>query len=136
MKFQQTTSPVTAKGVEDTAFYQYNRLISLNEVGGEPQHFGLALSNFHHYMQERAEHWPWSFSSTSTHDTKRSEDVRARINVLSEIPTEWRNHLRTWNRLNKKAAHRLEEQLVPSRNEEYLIYQTLLGAWPFGPYLR
>ncbi len=131
MKFQQTTSPVTAKGVEDTAFYQYNRLTSLNEVGGEPQHFGLSLSKFHHYMQERADHWPWSLSSTSTHDTKRSEDVRARINVLSEIPIEWRNRLRTWTRLNKKAAHRLEEQLVPSRNEEYLIYQTLLGIWPF-----
>ncbi|TFG61258.1 MAG: malto-oligosyltrehalose synthase, partial [Nitrospirales bacterium] len=133
MKFQQTTSPVTAKGVEDTAFYQYNRLTSLNEVGGEPQHFGVSLSNFHHYMQERAEHWPWSLSSTSTHDTKRSEDVRARINVLSEIPTEWRNRLRIWGRFNKKAVHRLEEQLAPSSNEEYLIYQTMLGAWPFGP---
>lgn len=134
MKFQQTTSPVTAKGVEDTAFYQYNRLTSLNEVGGEPQHFGVSLSKFHHYMEERAESWPGSLSSTSTHDTKRSEDVRARINVLSEIPTEWRNRLRTWNRLNKKSAYRLEEQLVPSRNEEYLIYQTLLGVWPFGPF--
>ena len=134
MKFQQTTSPVTAKGVEDTAFYQYNRLISLNEVGGEPQHFGLPLKSFHHYMQDRATNWPWSLSSTSTHDTKRSEDVRARINVLSEIPTEWRNRVRTWNRLNKKAAQRLDEQLVPSRNEEYLIYQTLLGVWPFDTY--
>ncbi len=134
MKFQQTTSPVTAKGVEDTAFYQYNRLTSLNEVGGEPQHFGVSLSNFHQYMQERAGQWPWSLSSTTTHDTKRSEDVRARINVLSEIPTEWRNRLRTWNRFNKKAAHRLDEQLVPSRNEEYLIYQTLLGVWPFGSF--
>jgi (1->4)-alpha-D-glucan 1-alpha-D-glucosylmutase len=131
MKFQQTTSPVTAKGVEDTAFYQYNRLASLNEVGGEPQHFGLSLSKFHHCMQERAEQWPWSLSSTSTHDTKRGEDVRARINVLSEIPSEWRNRLRTWNRLNKKSGIRLDEQQVPSRNEEYLIYQTLLGMWPF-----
>jgi (1->4)-alpha-D-glucan 1-alpha-D-glucosylmutase len=134
MKFQQTTSPVTAKGVEDTAFYQYNRLTSLNEVGGEPQHFVLSVSKFHHYMQDRAEHWPWSLSSTATHDTKRSEDVRARINVLSEIPSEWRNRLRTWNRLNKKAGHRLEEQRVPSRNEEYFIYQTLLGVWPFGAF--
>ena len=133
MKFQQTTSPVTAKGVEDTAFYQYNRLTSLNEVGGEPQHFGVSLSNVHQYMQERAAHWPWSMSSTTTHDTKRSEDVRARINVLSEIPTEWRNRLRTWSRFNKKATQRLEEQVVPSRNEEYLIYQTLLGVWPFAP---
>ncbi len=132
MKFQQTTSPVTAKGVEDTAFYQYNRLLSLNEVGSEPQHFGLSLSKFHHYMQERAEQWPWSLSSTSTHDTKRSEDVRGRINVLSEIPIEWRHRLRIWNRLNKKSSQRLDDQQVPNRNEEYLIYQTLLGVWPFG----
>ena len=130
MKFQQTTSPVTAKGVEDTAFYCYNRLTSLNEVGGEPQHFGIPLSTFHQYMQDRATQWPASLSSTSTHDTKRSEDVRARINVLSEIPKEWRQHLRTWNRLNKKAKHKLNDQLAPSLNEEYLIYQTLLGAWP------
>ncbi|MCW5782307.1 MAG: malto-oligosyltrehalose synthase [Nitrospirales bacterium] len=130
MKFQQTTSPVTAKGVEDTAFYCYNRLTSLNEVGGEPQHFGIPLSTFHQYMQDRATQWPASLSSTSTHDTKRSEDVRARINVLSEIPKEWRQHLRTWNRLNKKAKHRLNDQLAPSLNEEYLIYQTLLGTWP------
>jgi (1->4)-alpha-D-glucan 1-alpha-D-glucosylmutase len=132
MKFQQTTSPVTAKGVEDTAFYVYNRLTSLNEVGGEPHHFGVPLQAFHQYMQERADHWPWSLSSSSTHDTKRSEDVRARINVLSEIPIEWRHRLRTWNRLNKKATHRIDEQLVPNRNEEYFLYQTFLGAWPIG----
>jgi len=134
MKFQQTTSPVTAKGVEDTAFYIYNRLTSLNEVGGEPQHFGVSLSSFHQYMQERATQWPSSLSSTSTHDTKRSEDVRARISVLSELPSEWRQHLRTWNRLNKKAKHTINEQPAPSLNEEYLIYQTLLGAWPFGAF--
>jgi (1->4)-alpha-D-glucan 1-alpha-D-glucosylmutase len=134
MKFQQTTSPVTAKGVEDTAFYIYNRLTSLNEVGGEPQHFGISLSAFHQYMQERATQWPTSLSSTSTHDTKRSEDVRARINVLSEIPSEWRQHLRTWSRLNKKAKQTINDQLTPSLNEEYLIYQTLLGAWPFGAF--
>ena len=132
MKFQQTTSPVTAKGVEDTAFYIYNRLTSLNDVGGEPQHFGVSLATFHQYMQERAIQWPSSLSSTSTHDTKRSEDVRARINVLSEIPSEWRQHLRTWNRLNKKAKRTMNDQPAPSLNEEYLLYQTLLGAWPFG----
>ncbi|MCA9498027.1 MAG: malto-oligosyltrehalose synthase, partial [Nitrospira sp.] len=132
MKFQQTTSPVTAKGVEDTAFYSYNRLTSLNEVGGEPQHFGIPLSTFHQYMQDRATQWPASLSTTSTHDTKRSEDVRARINVLSEIPTEWRQHLRTWSRLNKKAKQTINDQLAPSLNEEYLIYQTLLGTWPLG----
>lgn len=134
MKFQQTTSPVTAKGVEDTAFYIYNRLTSLNEVGGEPQHFGVSLSAFHQYMQERAIQWPSSLSTTSTHDTKRSEDVRARINVLSELPSEWRQHLRMWSRLNKKAKQRIHDQLAPSLNEEYLLYQTLLGAWPFGEF--
>jgi (1->4)-alpha-D-glucan 1-alpha-D-glucosylmutase len=130
MKFQQTTSPVTAKGAEDTAFYIYNRLTSLNEVGGEPQHFGVSLATFHQYMQERAIQWPSSLSSTSTHDTKRSEDVRARINILSELPSEWRQHLRTWNRQNKKAKRTIHDQLAPSLNEEYLLYQTLLGAWP------
>lgn len=132
MKFQQTTSPVTAKGVEDTAFYIYNRMISLNEVGGEPEHFGLSLSGFHHYMQERAVQWPTSLSSTSTHDTKRSEDVRARINVLSELPHEWRQHLKLWSRFNKKLKESVNEQLAPSLNEEYFLYQALLGAWPFG----
>jgi (1->4)-alpha-D-glucan 1-alpha-D-glucosylmutase len=134
MKFQQTTSPVTAKGVEDTAFYVYNRMVSLNEVGGEPEHFGLSVSEFHHYMHERAVQWPTSLSSTSTHDTKRSEDVRARINVLSEIPHEWRQHLRTWSRVNKKFKQSINDQFVPSLNEEYFLYQTLLGAWPFGTF--
>jgi (1->4)-alpha-D-glucan 1-alpha-D-glucosylmutase len=133
LKFQQTTSPVTAKGVEDTAFYIYNRLVSLNEVGGEPQHFGVSLDKFHHLMRERAAHWPHSLSTTSTHDTKRSEDVRARINVLSEIPKEWGERLRLWSRLNKKAKRTLEDQIVPSPNEEYLVYQTLLGVWPLSP---
>ena len=132
MTFQQTTSPITAKGVEDTAFYIFNRLTSLNEVGGEPQRFGLSLASFHQLMEDRANNWPAAMSTTSTHDTKRSEDVRARINVLSEIPTEWRQHLRTWRRLNKKARRRVEGKVVPSRNEEYLIYQTLLGVWPLG----
>lgn len=130
MTFQQTTSPITAKGVEDTAFYRYNRLIALNEVGGEPQQFGLSLSTFHQFMKDRANSWPSTMSATSTHDTKRSEDVRARVSVLSELPTEWRNHLRIWRRLNKKARKRLEDKPTPSRNEEYLIYQTLLGIWP------
>ncbi|MGE3939756.1 MAG: malto-oligosyltrehalose synthase [Nitrospirales bacterium] len=133
LKFQQTTSPVTAKGVEDTAFYIFNRLTSLNEVGGEPQHFGISMEDFHHLMRERANQWPHSLSTTSTHDTKRSEDVRARLNVLSEIPKEWRQRLRLWSRLNKKAKQILEEKLVPSANEEYLIYQTLLGIWPVNP---
>ncbi len=132
MKFQQTTGPVMAKGVEDTAFYIYNRLISLNEVGGEPTQFGIPVAAFHERMRERQQQWPLSFSATSTHDTKRSQDVRARINVLSELPREWKTRVRRWHRLNKKKKIRLEGREIPSRNEEYFLYQTLLGAWPFA----
>ena len=130
MKFQQTTSPVTAKGIEDTAFYIYNRLVSLNEVGGDPEQFGVAVSSFHGVMRERQASWPHSLSATSTHDTKRSEDVRARINVLSEIPGLWKNHLRLWSKLNKKYKADVDGQAAPDRNEEYLLYQTLIGTWP------
>lgn len=130
MKFQQTTSPVTAKGVEDTAFYIHNRLTSLNEVGGEPSQFGITVSAFHERMRERQERWPFGLSTTSTHDTKRSEDVRARINVLSELPQEWKKHIAKWHKLNKKKKVTIDDQAVPDRNEEYLFYQTLVGAWP------
>ncbi|RMH02998.1 MAG: malto-oligosyltrehalose synthase, partial [Nitrospirae bacterium] len=133
MKFQQTTSPVTAKGVEDTAFYRYNRLISLNEVGGDPTQFGMSLQMFHERMRERQLHWPLTFSATSTHDTKRGEDVRARINVLSELPKEWKSCVSRWHRMNKKHKTMLDDQPVPDRNEEYFLYQTLIGAWPFEP---
>ncbi len=129
-KFQQFTSPVTAKGYEDTAFYIYNRLISLNEVGGEPDHFGVSLSQFHQDMQTRAQEWPHSLSGTSTHDTKRSEDVRARINVLSEIPKEWRQEVTQWAKFNKKYKTNIEGRMVPEANEEYFLYQTLIGSWP------
>ena len=130
MKFQQTTSPVTAKGIEDTAFYIYNRLVSLNEVGGDPEQFGVGVSSFHGLMQERQASWPHTLSASSTHDTKRSEDVRARINVLSEIPDLWKSHLRLWSKLNKKYTTDIEGQPAPDRNEEYLLYQTLVGTWP------
>ena len=133
MKFQQTTSPVTAKGVEDTVFYIYNRFISLNEVGGEADQFGLPLQTFHEKMRERQALWPHSLSATSTHDTKRSEDVRARLAVLSEIPQEWRRLVNRWHRLNRKTKPIIEEQALPDRNEEYLLYQILLGAWPWEP---
>jgi len=133
MKFQQTTSPVTAKGIEDTAFYIYNRLVSLNEVGGDPEQFGIPVSTFHERIRQRRAHWPYSFSATSTHDTKRSEDVRARINVLSEIPQAWKAHLLRWSKLNKKHKTEVDGQLAPDRNEEYLLYQTLIGSWPFPP---
>ena len=133
MKFQQTTSPVTAKGIEDTAFYIFNRLVSLNEVGGDPEQFGVGVSSFHGVMRERQASWPHTLSATSTHDTKRSEDVRARINVLSEVPELWKSHLQLWSKLNKKYKTDIEGQPAPDRNEEYLLYQTLLGTWPLDP---
>jgi len=132
MKFQQLTAPVMAKGVEDTAFYVYNRLVSLNDVGESPDRFGLSLEAFHGQNMDRLKFWPHSLITTSTHDTKRSEDVRARINVLSEIPDKWREYLIKWSSLNKKKKITVEGQEAPDRNEEYLLYQTLLGAWPLG----
>lgn len=129
-RFQQTTGPVMAKGTEDTAFYQYNRLISLNEVGGDPDTFGRSLTAFHRHNQERARDWPATLLGTSTHDTKRSEDVRARINVLSELPRDWRAALTRWTRLNGRKKLTIQGRVAPDRNEEYLLYQTLLGAWP------
>jgi (1->4)-alpha-D-glucan 1-alpha-D-glucosylmutase len=133
MKFQQTTSPVTAKGVEDTAFYLYNRLLSLNEVGGDPERFGVEPGAFHEAMLDRVTRWPHTFSATSTHDAKRGEDVRARLNVLSEIPKEWRIRLRRWHRLNKKKKLLVDDQPIPDPNEEYFLYQTLVGTWPHAP---
>ncbi len=130
MKFQQYTAPVVAKGMEDTAFYSYNRLISLNEVGGDPARFGVSITAFHHANQERVRRWPHTLLSTSTHDTKRSEDVRARINVLSELATEWKLHVTRWSRINRGRKRKVDGQVAPSRNDEYLLYQTLVGAWP------
>lgn len=130
MKFQQLTGPVMAKGVEDTSFYIFNRLVSLNEVGGEPDRFGLSLDEFHDYVARRAERWPHAMNSTSTHDTKRSEDVRARIHVLSEIPEIWGRHAANWARLNEEKRSSEDGQPIPDRNDEYLLYQTLVGAWP------
>ncbi|HEY6186656.1 MAG TPA: malto-oligosyltrehalose synthase [Pyrinomonadaceae bacterium] len=132
MRFQQLTSPVTAKGLEDTAFYRFYPLASLNEVGGEPAIFGISVERFHRRNLDRLELWPDTLNATSTHDTKRSEDVRARINVLSEIPGEWNQAIHRWRELN--AAHKatIEGAEVPDANEEYLLYQTLLGAWPLS----
>jgi len=133
MRFQQITGAVMAKGVEDTAFYVYNRLVSTNEVGGSPDRFGTSLETFHGKNIERIKSWPHALLATSTHDTKRSEDVRARINVLSEIPDEWKECLIRWNRLNKKKKPVIDGMAVPDRNEEYLLYQTLIGAWHVEP---
>jgi (1->4)-alpha-D-glucan 1-alpha-D-glucosylmutase len=129
-KFQQLTSPVMAKGLEDTAFYVYNRLLSLNEVGGDPDQFGSGVHPFHRFQLDRRARFPFALSATATHDTKRGEDVRARLNALSEMPQLWRKALSHWRRLNAKHRVRLDDDVVPDRNEEYFIYQTLLGAWP------
>lgn len=132
MRFQQITGPVMAKGVEDTAFYVYNRLVSLNEVGGAPDRFGTSLETFHGQNIERGKNWTNALITTSTHDTKRGEDARARINVLSELPAAWAEKVRTWSRMNRKWKTLIEGSDAPDRNEEYLFYQTLIGAWPEG----
>ena len=133
MRFQQLTGPVMAKGLEDTAFYRYCPLLSLNEVGGSPDKFGVALTHFHGKNVTRRQSWRNAMLASSTHDTKRSEDVRARINVLSEIPAEWYRAIRAWQRLNEEKKIQVAGEAVPSANEEYFLYQTLLGAWPLSP---
>jgi (1->4)-alpha-D-glucan 1-alpha-D-glucosylmutase len=133
MKFQQLTGPIMAKSVEDTVFYTYNRLISLNEVGGSPDRYGVSLTTFHRQNIERLERWPHSLLATSTHDTKRSEDVRARLDALSEMAEEWEKALGRWSRLNASKKSVVDDQLAPDRNDEYLLYQILLGAWPTEP---
>jgi (1->4)-alpha-D-glucan 1-alpha-D-glucosylmutase len=130
MKFQQLTGPVMAKGVEDTSFYIYNRLVSLNEVGGEPDRFGIEVEAFHAYVTDRAERWPHAMNATSTHDTKRSEDVRARIHVISEVPDVWARRVTGWARAHEEHRAFDSSLLVPERNDEYLFYQTLVGVWP------
>jgi (1->4)-alpha-D-glucan 1-alpha-D-glucosylmutase len=129
MKFQQVTAPVTAKGVEDTAFYRYNRLVCLNEVGGDPSRFVVTSSGLHQANLERAKSWPHSMLATSTHDTKRSEDVRARIAVLSELPELWKRHLARWSQLNRAKRRHVDDAPAPNREDEYLLYQTLAGLW-------
>jgi (1->4)-alpha-D-glucan 1-alpha-D-glucosylmutase len=130
MHFQQLTGPVMAKSLEDTAFYRYNRLVSLNEVGGEPNHFAIRPSAFHHLMQQQQRRHPASMLATATHDHKRGEDVRARLNALSELPREWRRQVGRWTRLNRLKRREADAQRIPGRNDEYLLYQTLVGAWP------
>ena len=129
-KFQQVTAPVMAKGVEDTSFYIYNRLLSLNDVGGDPATFGYGVNAFHGASADRAAKWPHTMLATSTHDNKRSEDVRMRIDVLSELPAAWRLKLRRWSRLNRAKKRKVDGELAPSRNDEYLLYQTLVGSFP------
>ncbi len=132
MKFQQLSGPLMAKGLEDTVLYIYNRLISLNEVGGNPSRFGGSLKSFHDFNRHRALHHPHDMNATSTHDVKRGEDIRARLNVLSEVPREWERAVRTWRKLNRKHKRLVNGILVPEPNDEYFLYQTLVGAFPFG----
>ncbi|KYC38070.1 maltooligosyl trehalose synthase [Scytonema hofmannii PCC 7110] len=131
MRVQQYTGPLMAKGVEDTALYVYNRFLSLNEVGGEPGKFGITLSEFNEFNQHRQTRWPLAMSTTSTHDTKRGEDVRARLNVLSEIPEEWQKQVQTWSEINRSHKKTIKRFAMPDKNDEYLFYQTLVGAFPF-----
>jgi (1->4)-alpha-D-glucan 1-alpha-D-glucosylmutase len=130
-RFQQLTGPLMAKGFEDTFLYVYNRLLSLNEVGGNPELFGTPLDRYHRFIKKRALLWPCSLNATSTHDTKRGEDVRARINVLSEMPQEWRKKLKEWSRINRRKKRMVNGERVPDKNDEYFLYQTLIGAFPF-----
>jgi malto-oligosyltrehalose synthase len=132
MRFQQLTGPVMAKGLEDTTFYIYNRLVSLNDVGGTPGRFGTPLELFHGQNLERLRSFPHAMIATATHDSKRGEDLRARIDALSELPERWQKSILKWSRQNRKKGVLLDAVNVPGRNEEYLLYQTLLGAWPFG----
>src|SRR4030042_1852659 len=122
MRFQRITGPVMGKGVEDTVFYVYNRFVSLNEVGGNPERFGTSLEAFHGMNIERKKYWPDAMITTSTHDTKRGEDVRARLNVLSEMADEWRESIGRWSRMNKRMKSVMEGQWLPDRHEEDLLY--------------
>jgi (1->4)-alpha-D-glucan 1-alpha-D-glucosylmutase len=131
MRFQQLTGPLMAKGFEDTTLYVYNRLLSLNEVGGNPNRFGITVREFNDFNKKRVQLLPDSMNTTSTHDTKRGEDVRARINVLSEMPKEWERFIKTSSRINRIKKTIISGRLLPDKNDEYFLYQTLLGACPF-----
>jgi (1->4)-alpha-D-glucan 1-alpha-D-glucosylmutase len=126
---QQFTGPLAAKGVEDTTFYLYNQLVSHNEVGDSPEVFGISTMEFHDLMKKRLNEFPHTINATSTHDTKRGEDSRMRLNVLSEIPREWFEKVEEWHRINQGVRKKPD---VPDRNEEYFIYQSLIGAMGFG----
>jgi (1->4)-alpha-D-glucan 1-alpha-D-glucosylmutase len=130
MKVQQFSGPVMAKGVEDTAFYRYNRFLALNEVGGAPERFGLAPALFHKANAARAQNWPHAMLTTATHDTKRGEDNRARLAVLSEMPDEWRRQVETWTRILRARQGDVERKAAPDRDDVYMLYQLFVGSWP------
>jgi (1->4)-alpha-D-glucan 1-alpha-D-glucosylmutase len=129
-RFQQFTAPVVAKGSEDTAFYRHNRLIALNEVGSDPRRFGFSLKAFHAASEDRLQRWPCTMLASSTHDTKRSEDARARLGVLSEMPSVWRLALRRWSLMNRSRRTEVEGESLPARGDEYHYYQALVAIWP------
>jgi (1->4)-alpha-D-glucan 1-alpha-D-glucosylmutase len=133
MRWQQFTGPVMAKGLEDTAYYVHNSLISMNEVGGDPlrENPPRDLAGFHKFQKERLKAWPYSMNATATHDTKHGEDARARLNVLSQIPREWEKHLLRWAHLNQRHKTEVKGIPVPAPSEVAMLYQTLLGSWPF-----
>jgi len=131
MRFQQFTGPVMAKGLEDTTLYVYNRFISSNEVGGDPDKTGVSVDEFHNYIETRSRIWPRTLNATSTHDTKRGEDVRARLNVLTELTSEWEKQVKKWMRTNESKKDEITGKPVPDGNDEYFLYQTLIGAFPF-----
>jgi len=130
MRFQQFTGPLMAKGFEDTYFYVYNRFVSLNEVGGWPQHFGISDAEFQAFIRNRMKTTPGSMNPSSTHDTKRGEDTRARLNVLSEMPDEWKKTVLSWLKMNSAHLIRKNKQKIPDKNDRYLFYQTLVGTFP------
>jgi len=130
MKFQQVTGPVMAKGAEDTAFYRYIPLLAMNEVGGDPRRFGLSTAAFHRVAENRAKRWPLGILASSTHDTKRGEDARARLALLSELPRDWGRRVALWARLNRLRRGEMDGVPAPDRNDEYFFYQTVAGAWP------
>ena len=132
-RLQQYTAPVAAKGIEDTALYRHHRLISVNDVGSEPDAFGMSVAAFHAASRDRAQRWPHTLLATSTHDTKRSEDVRLRIDVISEMPAAWRLAVRRWARMNRSHTRTVDGERAPTRNDEYLLYQLLVGSLPTAP---
>jgi (1->4)-alpha-D-glucan 1-alpha-D-glucosylmutase len=136
MRFQQCTAPVQAKGVEDTAYYRYHPLTSINEVGGDPRRLGRTVAAFHDANILRQRRWPGDMLATTTHDTKRSEDARARINVLSELPDTWATMVPKWRRLNAPNRTRLAGGYAPDANDQFLFYQALAGTWPIGLHLE
>lgn len=132
-RFQQYTGPLTAKGFEDTLYYVYNRMPSLNEVGGAPNLFGISTDEYHSFILKRMENWPCSMNATATHDTKRGEDTRARMNVISEIPDLWEAALKRWSALNRRYQTRTSPgTVIPDRNDEYFLYMTLIGSLPIS----